>query len=288
MVVVLGTGEHDRLLYRDFDAYYRAVRRRFVGAARLDQADLSVSGRPLRPVRVHGALRAALARRRSPEPGRRHPPRSGAEAERGGRSARSQLSAIDPARRIGIGASDARAACGIRLPCRPGTATAGEHRYELLPVDERTGFRLLPQPSPGDIFFDMEGDPYFSPDRGLEYLFGVMTVDGGAAALPCLSGARPPAGEGRVRAVRRLRSRAPSTQWPDLHVYHYAAYEPSALKRLMSEHATREDELDDLLRREVFVDLYQVVRQSIRISHAELLDQEGADVLHGGTPDREP
>ena len=35
----------------------------------------------------------------------------------------------------------------------------------------------------------------------------------------------------------------------------------------MSEHATREDELDDLLRREVFVDLYQVVRQSMRISH---------------------
>ncbi len=56
-------------------------------------------------------------------------------------------------------------------------------------------------------------------------------------------------------------------QWPDLHVYHYAAYEPSALKRLMAEHATREDELDDLLRREVFVDLYQVVRQSMRISH---------------------
>ena len=56
-------------------------------------------------------------------------------------------------------------------------------------------------------------------------------------------------------------------RWPDLHVYHYAAYEPSALKRLMAEHATREDELDDLLRREVFVDLYQVVRQSMRISH---------------------
>ena len=30
---------------------------------------------------------------------------------------------------------------------------------------------------------------------------------------------------------------------------------------------TREDELDDLLRREVFVDLSQVVRQSLRISH---------------------
>ena len=35
----------------------------------------------------------------------------------------------------------------------------------------------------------------------------------------------------------------------------------------MGEHATREEEVDDLLRREVFVDLYQVVRQSMRISH---------------------
>ena len=59
MVVVLGTGEHERLLYRDFDAYYRAVRRRFAGAARVEQRHLSVSGRPLRAVRVHGAVRAS-------------------------------------------------------------------------------------------------------------------------------------------------------------------------------------------------------------------------------------
>src|SRR5258706_327294 len=44
---------------------------------------------------------------------------------------------------------------------------------------------------------------------------------------------------------------------PDLHVYHYASYEVTAMKRLMSEHATREEEVDQLLRREVFVDLYQ-------------------------------
>ena len=49
-----------------------------------------------------------------------------------------------------------------------------------------------------------------------------------------------------------------------MHVYHYAAYEPTALKRLMGEHATREDEVDELLRGEVFVDLYRVVRQGLR------------------------
>jgi hypothetical protein len=35
------------------------------------------------------------------------------------------------------------------------------------------------------------------------------------------------------------------------------------MRRLMGRHATREDEVDALLRAEVFVDLYQVVRQSI-------------------------
>ena len=40
-----------------------------------------------------------------------------------------------------------------------------------------------------------------------------------------------------------------------MHVYHYAAYEITALKRLMGRYGTREDEIDDLLRRDVFVDL---------------------------------
>ena len=52
---------------------------------------------------------------------------------------------------------------------------------------------------------------------------------------------------------------------PDLHVYHYAPYEPSAMKRLMGSHHTREREVDELLRGEVFVDLYAVVRQGVRI-----------------------
>jgi predicted RecB family nuclease len=54
---------------------------------------------------------------------------------------------------------------------------------------------------------------------------------------------------------------------PTWHVYHYSHYEPDALKRLTVLHATREEEVDELLRREAFVDLYQVVRRSNRISH---------------------
>ena len=51
-----------------------------------------------------------------------------------------------------------------------------------------------------------------------------------------------------------------------MHVYHYAPYEPTALKRLMGRYGTREDEVDRLLREGVMVDLLRVVRQSLRAS----------------------
>ena len=141
-----------------------------------------------------------------------------------------------------------------------------EHRFELLPPDDENGFRLLPPPSTGDIYFDMEGFPFFDADGGLEYLFGAVTEDDGKLRFHPFRAADR-AGEKRAFeqfmdfAWQRMR------QWPDLHIYHYAHYEPTALKRLMTVHATREEELDELLRREAFVDLYQVVRRSMRISH---------------------
>jgi uncharacterized protein len=53
-------------------------------------------------------------------------------------------------------------------------------------------------------------------------------------------------------------------RFPELHVFHYNSYETVALKKLVARHSTREAELDELLRREVFVDLYGIVRQGIR------------------------
>jgi len=56
--------------------------------------------------------------------------------------------------------------------------TTRKHKHELLPPEEKRGFQLLPKPSEGDLFFDMEGDPWWEPSRGLEYLFGVMDRSG--------------------------------------------------------------------------------------------------------------
>src|SRR6202521_4132588 len=43
--------------------------------------------------------------------------------------------------------------------------------FEVLPpLGEHLGFQALPAPTPDDLFFDMEGDPFVG-DNGLEYLF---------------------------------------------------------------------------------------------------------------------
>ena len=128
----------------------------------------------------------------------------------------------------------------------------------------RRGLALLPEPSSGDLFFDIESDPWALED-GLEYLFGAVDEVGGAANFTALWG-HDRAGEKAMfeafidRVIGRLDTD------PNMHVYHYAPYEPTAIKRLMGRHATREDEVDRLLRGGVFVDLYRVVRQGVRVS----------------------
>ncbi|GAC1345152.1 MAG: TM0106 family RecB-like putative nuclease [Candidatus Dormibacteria bacterium] len=141
----------------------------------------------------------------------------------------------------------------------------GVQTYELLPVDQAgLGLAGLPPPSPGDLFFDMEGDP-FVEEGGLEYLFGVTDVADGSPRFQALWGhdraGEKAAFEGLIDLIMARLERDPA-----LHVYHYAAYESTALKKLMGRHATREDEVDQLLRGGVLVDLYQVVRQGVRVS----------------------
>jgi len=141
----------------------------------------------------------------------------------------------------------------------------GKALYETLPVIAGLGLSALPAPSSGDVFFDLEGDP-FVDDGGLEYLFGYAFLDE-AGVLQY----REDWAVSREEERRAFESfvdflTARWKQYPDLHVYHYAPYEPSALKRLMGRYATREEEIDRMLRGLLFVDLYQVVRHAIRAS----------------------
>lgn len=141
----------------------------------------------------------------------------------------------------------------------------GHILYEDLPVEPGLGLALLPEPSEGDVFFDLEGDP-FVPGGGREFLFGYAF--GRAADELRYEGQWCLTAEEEKKAydsfinfvVERRR------QYPDMHVYHFAPYEPAALKRLMGRYASKSEELDQLLRNLVFVDLYAVVRNAIRAS----------------------
>jgi len=141
-------------------------------------------------------------------------------------------------------------------------------KYEPLPIANGMGFCRLPEPSPQDIFLDFEGDP-FAGDNGLQYLFGFAhRADDGALRY-----------EKRWALNRDEEKRC--FEWlvdeimerraadPHMHVYHFGAYEPGTLKRLMGMYATREDEIDRLLRAGVLVDLHQVFKQGLRASVEE-------------------
>lgn len=144
------------------------------------------------------------------------------------------------------------------------TREAGALRFELLPPVPETGLCLLPEPSEGDIFFDIEGDPHVG-EHGLEYLFGYRYRGADGEWLYTGDWAFDRGSEKAIfeRFVDFVTERRRT--YPDLHVYHYAPYEPGTLKRLMGRFASREDEIDNFLRGRILVDLYSVVRNGLRV-----------------------
>jgi uncharacterized protein len=139
--------------------------------------------------------------------------------------------------------------------------------YEVLPSEQKngtpTGFGRLPLEDPNDVFFDLEGYPLVV--GGLEYLWGAAYYDEAGKLTFTDWWAHD--------SVEEKKAFDDFIDWvylrwktsPNMHIYHYAAYEVSVVRRLSTRYASREDEVDDLLRNNVFVDLYQIVAQGLRI-----------------------
>ena len=159
----------------------------------------------------------------------------------------------------------------VRIREQARIQVAGRDRQQLIhellePVELERGLAALPEPSPGDLFLDLEADSY-AFDQGIEYLFGVVSASQ-AGEEPsysshwCLSpAAEKEAFEQFIASVMEC-----WRQYPGMHIYHYAPYEPTAIKRLAGRHGVCVDEVDQLLRAGIFVDLYRVVRQGLRAS----------------------
>ena len=141
----------------------------------------------------------------------------------------------------------------------------GERKFELLPIENGFGLTRLPEPAEGDVFFDLEGDP-FAGEGGFEYLFGYLFTDddGKLEYRGTWAFSRAEEKKAYEEFVDFIMERW--ERFPNLHIYHYAPYEPAALKRLMGRYATREEEIDRMLRAKLFVDLFQVVRRGVRAS----------------------
>lgn len=144
--------------------------------------------------------------------------------------------------------------------------STGEAKIELLPTDPhgRHGFMRLPEPNEGDIYFDMEGNPLEDP-RHLEYLFGIYYLDKGSYVFKGFWALNHSEEQKAFEDFMDFVT-ARIKHYPQAHIYHYAAYEETAIKRLMSFYGTREHEVDNLLRQGRLVDLYKVVRESMRTS----------------------
>ena len=248
----------------EYAAYYRAVRRRFEAQA---AAPPDTYPEPVEHCALCDWRRACADRRRADD----HLSLV-AGITRGQRrrlvewdvTTMADLAALDLPRVSAVDGISSTALAHIRDQARIQDQARRERRriHELItPVEADRGLAALPAPSAGDVFFDIEGDA-FAGDGGLEYLFGTVDRDGRYEACWAFD----------AEAERRTFEdfidwlMARWARHPDFHIYHYAAYETTAVKRLMSRYATREEEVDRLLRGRVFVDLHRVVRQGLRAS----------------------
>lgn len=127
------------------------------------------------------------------------------------------------------------------------------------------GFELMPEPDEGDVFLDFEGDPFWRPDAGLFFLFGLIV--------------RSPEGDWGYKAfwAHDRDQEATATQdliefleahrgaHPGMHVFHYNHTERSALEHLAADHGVGEAALATLIETGLFVDLFAVVRNAVQV-----------------------
>jgi len=291
LVVALGDGSFAVLRRDEYAAYYDALRARFL--ASIEGFDPSPAGRPVpQPGQEHREWSEhAAAMLEELDHVSRVAFLRADQAKKLAKAGITTLSGLaeTPLERVPrlSGAAFARLreqaalqrdSRGLDRPC-----------YRVLGPDEVAegkGLASLPPASPGDVYFDLEGFPL--SDGPLEYLWGAAYP---APAEAALLEAELAAGAVLVedaqveeRAVlfrawwahdaeAERRACDDFLEWvatrrerhPDLHVYHYAPYERTALTRIQARAGEREDELDVMLREGVLVDLYAVVRHGLRV-----------------------
>jgi predicted RecB family nuclease len=296
--LALGTGEWASFKVADFAAYERQTRRLMVEFIDADAGAVPPADTYPEPVEHCAICRwspACSARRRTDDDlslvagiskGQRR------RLKEIGVATRREFAAVDPLPALRGTSRESLERARSQAILQVASEDAAAIAYDLLEPDRNPegelvpnrGFLALPEPSDGDLFFDIEGARHFSEDGkefALQYLFGIVdTADTDERGAPRYTQfwAFDRAGEKRAfeELIDFITSRR--AERPGLHVYHYNHYEPTAVDhlselhetrqeavgRLMGRFATREDEVDELFRLGVFADLYRVVRQGLQ------------------------
>lgn len=282
--IAIGGGEEDttaaplELRSADYLAYYRRARARFEAFV-TDEAQSAPYPEPVEFCDVCRWWKDCETRRRADD----HPSLvagiTGRQRDRlasAGIRTTAELGGLAPDRSIdGLDPGPLRR---IREQARLQVAARSSEKplYELLQDSEPgAGLERLPEPTPGDLFLDLEGDAY-ALGTGLEYLFGLLEL--GSVSLDWSRRDRPGephyirhfaqnrAEEKRAFEATMRRIEKGRLEFPNLHVFHFGHRESDALKKLSCRHASMEDKVDQLLREHVLVDLHAVVRQGVRAS----------------------
>lgn len=136
--------------------------------------------------------------------------------------------------------------------------------HDLLPMEAGRGLNRLPAPNEGDIYFDIEGDAFYE-NGGLEYVFGYAWKENGKLVYERIWSSN----RNEERRAFEKFMRVILGRWkrcPKMYIYHFAPYEPTAIKRLARVHALFEQDVDTLLRAERFVDLHTAFKEALLAS----------------------
>ena len=263
----------------------RPVQRERLRAAGVDTID-GLAGAAAPPPRMMADTFAGLRTQArlqltSPAGGVETPPESGGSTPAAGESDTTSATGPESKATSATGReSEATSATGPESDAVPaGRAAPGDviesHAAVVPPVPTfevvfPTALAAMPRPDHGDVFFDFEGDPLYTEAAasrsgavpwGIDYLFGWVDTRERYTALWAHSLAEEKAALETFLDIVTMRRR----QYPGMHIYHYAPYEPTHLLAMAARHGVREAEVDRLLRDGVFVDLYPIVRRALRV-----------------------
>ncbi len=140
--------------------------------------------------------------------------------------------------------------------------------FELIePTDDPVfghGFSLLPAPDGGDVFFDFEGHPFWTPKNELLFLSGLYYRDDNGEWVYDERWAHDLSSQ-QAMITGLIEFFAERRQaHPGMHVYHYNHTEKSSIERMIRD-SDEEYLFGQLINTGLFVDLFLVAKNAVRV-----------------------